>query len=423
MLSFLLGCVEGPRQRIVTPPESDAQPEPAPVETEPDVVADPLGTRPPAGVDVLDLDTGAPVTIGGADRFGVPEGLLRVGFLAPLSGPRAAIGEALLNAAQMALFDAGEDRVSLLPLDTAGEPARARAAFQAAIDQGASLILGPLFADSVQAIAPFARSANVPVIAFSNNRAVSAPGVYLLGVTPAQQVDRILTYAADRGYVRFAALVPDNAYGEIVASAVAHNARRLGTAIERIEYFGQDRRALNQLVERIAKDRAAAMKALAPTFDAVLIAGGGQDLRSVAPLFPYHDVDINEVRLLGLETWHRDSNLGEPALIGGWFASLPATQWRPFVDRYRQLFGTAPPRPAALAYDAVTMVATALGGQLSPRISRARLEDPNGFNGVQGAFRLDPDGIARRGLAVYVVRSKDFRVIDPAPDLFDTPSF
>ena len=83
---------------------------------------------------------------------------IRIGLLLPLSGPNAAIGRALLDAAQLALFDLADDRLTLLPRDSEADADAARIAAENVLSEGASLIVGPLFATSVTSIAPLARA-------------------------------------------------------------------------------------------------------------------------------------------------------------------------------------------------------------------------------------------------------------------------
>ncbi len=112
----------------------------------------------------------------------------RVAILLPLSGARADIGQALLHGAQLALDAPGAPPLDVK--DTGGTPDGAAAAAQAAIADGAGLILGPLTSAETAAVAPVARAANVAVLAFTNDPSQAQPGVWTLGITPGQQVRR-----------------------------------------------------------------------------------------------------------------------------------------------------------------------------------------------------------------------------------------
>ncbi|MFC3229974.1 ABC transporter substrate-binding protein, partial [Marinibaculum pumilum] len=151
---------------------------------------------------------------------------IRVGFLAPLSGPQQAVGQALLNAAQMAVFDQPRAKLVLLPRDTKGRPDGAAAAASEAAVEGAVLLVGPLFAESTRAATPVAKSRGLGVISFSSNRQVAGDGVYILGFTPGEQAERIVSYAVGSGLTRLAILAPDNAYGTTVVQGAQRAAGR-----------------------------------------------------------------------------------------------------------------------------------------------------------------------------------------------------
>ncbi len=179
--------------------------------------------------------------------------VMRVGLLLPLSGPQAALGKTLLNAAQLAVFDIAGDEMALLPADTKGTAEGAAAAARWAVDQGVRLILGPVFAPSVAAIAPIAQAAGVQVISFSNDRVVAGNGVYVMGLTPETQIRRVLTYARDQGVKRVVGLLPEGPYGDRVEQVLQNLIPRLGLDLKTLaRYAGHSTDALAPVVKRIA---------------------------------------------------------------------------------------------------------------------------------------------------------------------------
>ena len=97
----------------------------------------------------------------------------RVAILLPLSGPRAALGQAVLDAAMLALFEVADGDFALRPYDTAGTADGAAAAAEKAVADGVKLVIGPVFSDPVRGAAPVVQNANVNIMAFSNNRDVA----------------------------------------------------------------------------------------------------------------------------------------------------------------------------------------------------------------------------------------------------------
>ena len=370
----------------------------------------------------------------------------RVGLLLPLSGRYAEEGETLLRAAQLALFDTADEHFILLPRDTEGAAAGAERAARALLAEGVDLILGPLFAEGVNAIGTHARTHGVTVVAFSTDRAAAREGVYLLGHTPRAQIRRVFAHAAANGYQRIALLAPDTRYGTAVADEAWAAAALTGLSLTRVRTYAPDASDAAEVVRELAEydrrtqtlkderqtlarqDDAAArrrLKRLATLdtlgelpFDALLLADGGARLRQVAPLLPYYDIDPTKVRILGTGLWDDPASLGEPALVGGWFAGPDPAARRDFEARYDRVFGEPPGAIATLAYDATALAATL--ARAGNAFGAQAMGNRGGFLGADGLFRFDDEGIAERGLAVFeVAGSGKTVVVSPAPARFD----
>jgi len=375
-----------------------------------------------------------------------PETRPVVALLLPLSGPSAAAGKALLDAATVAAFDVGDDAFVLLPRDTGGTPEGATAAANDAIAAGARLIVGPLFGVEVPAVAAVARPAEVNVIALSNDRSVAGNGVYVLGITPQTQIERIVGFARTRGLQRFSALLPGNAFGSTVEDALRRTAAASAAQVSQIERYDpaagdatavvrrfagyearraallQQKRDLEARDDEISKQALRRLEGIDTLgevgFDSVLLPDFGDRLLSIAPLLPYYDVDPARVRFLGTALWEDARLTREPALIGAWFPAPPPEARSDFARRFQEVYGREPPRLATLAYDAVALAAVLARAGEQPDFSRAAIGNPNGFAGSDGIFRFHTDGVVERGLAVLEVRRDGFRTISPAPQDF-----
>jgi ABC-type branched-subunit amino acid transport system substrate-binding protein len=334
----------------------------------------------------------------------------RIGLLLPLSGPSAPLGQAMLNAAQMALFEQPDSGITLLPRDTQGSPQAAAAAAQEVIQQGARIIIGPLLAAEAEAVKPVAAAANVPVLSFSNSTSVAGNGVFLLGFQPSQEITRVVQYAISKGHTRFAVLAPDSAYGNLAIDALKAAVGTGGNAsVVRVTTYDPDTTNLAPIVQSFGQNN---------DFDALLLPEGGTRLRLLAPLLPYYGIDPDTVKFLGTGLWDVSGLGTEPALNGAWYAAPAPAARAAFESRYKALYGKTPPRLATLPYDAVSLVVTLV--RSGSDLSTVALTDPNGFAGVDGIFRLLPSGVTQRGLAVLEVGRGEPTVIDPAPTDFRT---
>lgn len=406
----------------------------------------PAGAAPPAALPPAVLEPETPPPAAATPAPG-EQGTVKVGLLLPLSGGNAAIGQALLNAAQLALFDAADEHFVLLPRDTQGTADGAERAAHSVLDGGAKLILGPFFANEVSAAAPIARAAGVEMVAFSTDERVAGQGVFLVGFLPRTQVARVVTFAHSRGLGRLAAVVPDTTYGQTIAELLRQSASDAGVQVAQIATYdpaaGNATQIVRQLanyesrhaalveqrkqlegktdeVSRQALQRLQSQDSLGDVgFDAIMLPEGGERLLALAPLLPYYDIDPARVRLLGTGLWD-DSRLGkEPALIGGWYAAPDPKLRADFDSRYAKLYGgKGPPRIATLGYDATALAAVLARAEGGPDFSAKALTNPNGFSGLDGIFRLRGDGLIDRGLAVLEVQRDAPRIVSPAPTSF-----
>ena len=344
----------------------------------------------------------------------------RVAMLLPLSarGHPAVIAKGLKQAGELALFEQKSKGFRLLIEDTRGTPEGAAAAATKALSEGAELIIGPLFAKSVTAAARVAQKANIPVVAFSNDRRVAGRGTYLLSFQANEEVQRVVSFAASNGHQRFTALIPDNAYGNIVEPAFrAAVAASGGTVVALKRYPAgtggvlEPSRELFEEIKGIAE--------IGGQVDALFVPGGPEVLSNLAPVIANAQPDLGRIKLLGSGGWDYPNISRERAFVGGWYPSPDPRSWQTFSEKYSKTYGGAPPRIASLAYDAVTIaIRLASTGPKGARYSAANLTRPNGFMGVDGAVRFKSGGTAERGLAVVEVQTYGPRIISPAPNTF-----
>jgi hypothetical protein len=341
-------------------------------------------------------------------------GQVRVGLILPLSaaGNVGLAAQSMKNAAELALTEFKDPNIQLLLKDSGGSASGAQAAAQQAVNEGAELILGPLFAQSVAAAGQVARTRGIPVIAFSSDTSVAARGVYLLSFLPESDVDRIIDYAASHGKRSIAALIPDNAYGTVVEAALKQTAARRGARIVALERYPANRSNLQAAVQHVAQAARGA--------DALFIPDSGEAVAQIVQQLTAAGVNMKRLQLLGTGVWiDTDQRVfANPALQGGWYAAPDSTGFRSFAARYRQKYNSDPIRTATLAYDAVALVAALVKTQGAQRFSEEVLTNPSGFAGKDGVFRFRSDGTNQRGLPVMRVTPTGGQVIGQAPRNF-----
>lgn len=346
---------------------------------------------------------------------------VKIALLLPLGGmgDTAAVAKSLKQGAEMALFEYNDPNVELITKDDGGTPARARTAADAAIKEGAEIIIGPLLSQSVSGVAPVARQANVPVVSFSNNTAVAGDGVYLINFLASQEADRIVSYAASQGKRRFAALIPDDAYGSLVETAFRDAVQRHGGSVAVIERYPLSPNGMLAPAKRVVEAIKTASDQMMPV-DALFLPGGQDTLPQIGPVIAYSGLDTKKVKLLGTSAWDFPTIGREVAFVGGWYPSPDPQGWRAFSEKFAKTFGTAPPRIASVSYDAVSLAIGLASNPQGARFTQANLTRASGFSGVDGIVRFNANGLSERGLAVVEVQQFGSSVVDPAPTSFES---
>jgi ABC-type branched-subunit amino acid transport system substrate-binding protein len=347
-----------------------------------------------------------------AANAAVGEGQVRVALILPLSGQGNAsvAGQSMKNAAEMALAEFKSPNIQLLVKDDGGTAQGAQASAQQAISEGAEIIIGPLFAQSVSAVGQIARTSNIPVIAFSTDVSVAARGVYLLSFLPETDVRRIVDFSISRGKRSFAALLPDNAYGTVVEGAFQQEVSRRGGRVVVLEKYTPEGNRINEAARRVSQ--------AANQVDSIFIPDSPDAVPQVVNALAANGVDLRRVQVIGSGLWEDARISSTAALDGAWYAAPEATGYRNFSARYRARYGQDPVRTATLAYDAVALVAALVKTQGPQRFSEPSLTNPSGFAGIDGVFRFRPEGTNDRGLAVLRVAPAGGQVLSPAPHSF-----
>lgn len=396
MLLFISGCK--PRPEVVSPGA--------------------FSERYPAAEDRLAPD--------GA-RIGAPESpvlsgtTVKVGLLLPLSGRHADLGRALQNAATMALFDKyaslspqmAATKVELVAEDSGDTAESARRATRALLDEDVALIIGPVFGEMLPEVASIAKTKEVPVISFSNNREVAGPGAYIFGFSPEAQAERIVRFAQGNGKQKFAILSPDSAYGKSVrqaANRVANEAQE--PVIVQAEYAAQGV-GIEKAMARILP------AAEQGSFSALFFPESGKPLEIILRTLDAKNLraPTTGLQLLGTGLWDDRNLIRRVNLEGAWLATSPPNLTQAFERRFNNTYRYMPPRIASLAYDAVSLAVTlATSGR---GLTNETLTHTGGFSGpANGIFRFHPDGTSERGLAVIQVSGTGFQILSPAPTNF-----
>jgi len=334
------------------------------------------------------------------------EGTLRVGVLLPLTGRASEIGQGLQNAMFLAIEDLHNNKLMLNFYDTQSTKEGASLAMKKARDEGVSLVLGPLTNEEVEGVSKIALASNIPVVSFTTSPQVLQKGVYSLGLLNGEQVERALSYAKKDGRKRVVLLVPDNSSGLNVVKSALMSAQNKDISVVKVGFYSPDSLDFTNLVSSIIGDSEEL------DFDTVLIADGGNRLKSMVSMFAYNDVMAPSVLFMGTSAWDNTNLSKETILYNGVYPMVSKSYSNYFSDKYQKMYNELPKNIYSLAYDSV-LLSSVLSLKNTDDLETS-LTNPNGFIGVNGFFKILPTGQSRHSLDMYRVTSFGPKVVEKA---------
>ncbi len=362
---------------------------------------------------------GGPSAGGPAIDSSVP---VPVALLVPSGSGQASdelLARSLQNAARLAISDLGAVKIDLRVYNTAGQPAQAQAMAIKAIDEGAKIILGPVFAQEANAAGVAAAARGVNVLAFSNNPDIAGGNVFILGPTFQNTASRLATYSVRNGKRRIMIVHDQNTAGLLGRAAIEQGVARSGGSVVAV---GSYEFSQNGVVEAAPKIAAAAK---ANTADAVfLTADTAGALPLISQLLADNGLGPAAIQFIGLTRWDiPQATLALPGVQGAWFAMPDPALYQQYQSRYQTAFGEAPHPISGLAYDGIAAIGALVKQGKTSALSGAALTQGAGFVGVNGIFRLRNDGQNERGLAVAQIQNNQVVIVDPAPRSFGGAGF
>ena len=373
------------------------------------------------GIAAIALAACQPIPLGGNAGLGAnSSGPVQVALLVPSGSGSAGddlLARSLQNAAQLAIADLGTVQIDLRIYSTGGKPAGAQAAAIMAADEGAKIILGPVFAQNANAAGVAVASRGISVLSFSNNTDIAGGNVFVLGPTFQNTANRLASFAASQGKRRVMVVNDRTPAGEVGRSAIERGVGNAGGAVvARVGYEFSQNGILQAAPEIASQVRATGADAVFMTADT---AGA---LPLLTQLLRDNRIDPSVAQFIGLTRWDiPTATIALPGVQGGWFAMPDPSLYQQYQNRYQSAYGEAPHPISGLAYDGIAAIG-ALVKRGTP-LTQAALTQGSGFVGVNGIFRLRGDGSNERGLAVAQIRNNQVVVIDAAPRSFGGAGF
>lgn len=363
-------------------------------------------------------------SLGGSSNAGGPQidtnAPVQVALLVPKSDPSAgSVARSLENAVRLAIADLQGARIDLRVYDTAGQASLAASQAQLAVDEGAKIILGPLFGEAANAAAVAVADEGITVLSFSNNTSIAGGNLFVLGATFENTADRLMGYAARQGKGNVAVLYTDNVAGTLGRSAITSAAARNGGSVVGSVPYALNTESLNSALSRVkGMVDSGAANGMFITDD---YTGG---LSVVLQLGPESGINPSTTQYMGLTRWDaRPDAFRLPGIEGSYFAVPDLNMHNNFEARYANAYGSAPHALAGLGYDGIAAIGALVRQGRKDALTARALTQGSGFQGTGGVFRLLSDGTNQRGLAVATIRNSQVVILDPAPRSFGGAGF
>ncbi len=365
---------------------------------------------------------------------------IQVALFFPITGKNKDLGLDLFNVASLSLFENDlQNKIELVLFDSKDSTEDNQKTFKEIIDRNIKVVIGPIFSTSVIAIEKMARDNEITVISLSNNNELlnktnNYGGVFVGGILPELQIDKIVNYSMDRGKLNFAIIAPNNQYGKIVTDYLKKFVRARDGNFITSEFYEANNRDIDRAVERVVTSFGVPTKSknrdtsYLSDYDriypqVILIPESGKTLSKLVNSINKLNKDERDFQLIGTSQWSESSTLKDINLLGAWFPAPEDNRFRIFEKNYYNSFKKFPPRISSIVYDAVLAVAKITQNKSNVKINLSDFTEfsnppKNGFDGIDGVFRFLPNGAVQRNLAVLQVGNGKFETLDSSIEKF-----
>ena len=367
---------------------------------------------------------------------------LSVALLLPLSGKAEKVGQIMLKAAQLSMFNNKLNNIVIMPYDTKGTAFGAVEAINAAISDNADVVLGPLFTQSTKAILDIAEMNNLILISFSDNQNLidtKHNNLYLMGLTPQQEIYRIISYLIDyENFYGFSAMFPNDVYGSIANNIFKDVIFRKDAKIVKSDFYAKNNKNLKKKVDNLLSTnsfreevykRYEEEQALAKAeglnldvefkytdedkiyADALLLPDSGEELLKIGDYVAQYTGDHKPI-MIGTSKWLNNSLYSNENFNNTLFVAPNPNDYVNFENIYYSVYQEYPLRIASLAYDAITAIIESYAKAQNRENLKYALENYQGFEGINGKFRFLTNGLVERRLAIIKIIDGRFEIID-----------
>lgn len=370
-----------------------------------------------------------------------------VALFLPFSGKNKDLGFSLFNSATISLFyNDPNGIIDLFLFDSKDDPKDTEKVFKEIIDKKIKIVIGPIFSNSVEAIEKLAIQNNITVISLSNNQNLvnktsKEGGIFVSGILPETQIEKIVNYSISQGKLNFAIIAPSNQYGKTITELFKRFVRAKQANFITSEFYDNNFKDLDRVVERTInafvlpqnlRNNKNDKNLVINDYDriypqVILIPESGKIASKIIASIKKQNIHERPYQILGTSQWD-DKSVYDSNLIDAWFSAPENEKFSNLENFYYKKFDKFPPRIASIAYDMVALIAEIANQKQGQTPSfkdfiEFKNGDKNGYQGVDGTFRFLPNGLVQRNLSVLKISVTNqagnwFETIEKANDSF-----
>ena len=304
--------------------------------------------------------------------------ILKVGLLAPLSGPYSEIGNSLLDSLQLALEEINDENVIIVPRDSGlNDKEKLNSAVESLQESGVKVIIGPSTFEEFDHIKKYN---NLIFISPSNINPEFSKNIISIGISLESQLNAIINFIKKQKKTKTVIMYPKNDYLEMIEKKIKNldlknikiftyssNPEVLTGEIETLTNYTQRKRNL-ELRKKMFEDKEdeQSIKELERleqlytlgnvNFDSVIIIDFGNNLKSVLTSLVYTDVNQDKVLFTTINQWFDESIFYENTIKNLYYPSVNLKEFKKYNNKYFKKFKTYPNEITILAYDALGLI-------------------------------------------------------------------
>ena len=303
---------------------------------------------------------------------------LKVGLLAPLSGPYSEIGNSLLYSLQLALEEINDEEVIIVPRDSGfNNEGKMTSAVKEMRALGVKIIIGPTNFEEFDLVKKYS---DLIFISPSNISPKFSNNIISIGVSLESQLISLTNFIKKQKKSKTILMYPKNEYFELIENKIQNlNLKNLKTftyspnpeiltgEIEILTNYSQRKRNL-ELRKKMFEDKEdeQSVKELQRleqlytlgdvNFDSVIIIDFGNNLKSVLTSLVYSDVNQNKVLFTTINQWFDESIFYENTIQNLYYPSVNYKEFKKYNNKYFKKFNIYPNEITILAYDALGLI-------------------------------------------------------------------